>query len=166
MGKDQILQSRDTSEGLFGSAERGEKKMLKFIGWGKKSTPEYITQHQAVQGQERSDCSPGMSSSSQWLRWEQSAEEKQKLLLQNNLKGPNPRNISGFPGSPTTYVSLDIMSGRTFAAHRACPPQLLTSFLCQIYQPHNAPALIFRPGSDLGSRGDSERVPCRRRAQS
>lgn len=42
-------------------------KMLKFIGWGKKSAPEYITQHQLFQGRERSDCSSGTWSSSQRL---------------------------------------------------------------------------------------------------
>lgn len=79
--------------------------MLKFIGWGKRSPPEYITQHPAVQGQERSDCSSGMSSSSQWLRWEQSTEENQGLLLQNNLLQIH-----------ATF--LDFLAHRT----HACPP--------------------------------------------
>lgn len=48
----------------------------------------------------------------------------------------------GFSGSPTTYVSLDIMCGLRFETQRARLPQLLTRFLCQMYQLPSALMLV------------------------
>lgn len=91
--------------------------MLKFIGWGKKSAPEYITQHQLFQGRERSDCSSGTRSSSQWLCWRHIAEVTSGIIsLQNNSKS---QTCEGFPGPPITYLCHRIMCGLNFEAQGA-----------------------------------------------
>lgn len=102
---------------------KGGKKMLKFIGWGKKSTPEYIREHQAIQGQERSGCFSGMLSSSHWLRWEQSTEENQGLLLQNNVLQIHATYLDFLDHQPHTRPStsrLGLRLRRTGPVRRDC----------------------------------------------
>lgn len=62
------------------------RKMLKFIGWGKKSAPECITQRQLFQGRERSDCSSGTRSSSQRLRWRHVAGVTSEIIAAEQLQ--------------------------------------------------------------------------------
>lgn len=108
---------RSQAKGSLALQKRGGKT-LKFMEWRKKSTPEYITQHQAVQGQERSDGSPGMSSSSQWLRREQSTEENRGFSLQNNLLQIHATYLDFLDHPPHTCLGLGLK--RTGPVRRAC----------------------------------------------
>lgn len=107
------------SERLSASAERrGKKKLLKFIGRKKESTAEYITQHQLFQGQERSDCSSGTLSSSQWDWWDYIVQEKPGIKAAE-WQAPNPYTQSvmvSLHQCPHIYVSPDSMCGLVFVA--------------------------------------------------
>ncbi len=120
-GRNNILQCRDTEckDSVLG--QRGEKKLLKFIGWKKESTTEYITQHQLFQGQERSDCSSGTQSNSQWDWWDYIVQEKSGIKAAER-QAPNACTqsvMASLHHCPHTYVSLDSMCGLVAAAQES-----------------------------------------------
>lgn len=126
------------------------REMLKFIGWGKKSAPECITQRQLFQGRERSDCSSGARSSSQRLRWRHVAEETPEIIAaeQLQIRITNLRRLSW----PSDRIPTPPRHVLRHGGGGPCPPQLLTPSLCQIHQPMLILAHVLR------SKGVSKRV--------
>lgn len=147
--------------------------MLKCIGLKKKeSTAEYITQHQLLQGQERSDYLSGSLSGSQWDGWDHIAQEKLGINAAEWLT-PNPSVMASLHRCAhsiyiykSIYLSPDSLCGLLYLWHKQVHPQQpLTHFsfpkLPAMRRPDAPPhsaALTF----DRESIGDH--VPCRHRA--
>lgn len=145
-GRSNILQCRDTEWKTQCLCRDEEKKLLKFIGWKKESTAEYITQHQLFQGQQRSDCSSGTLSSSQWDWWDYTEQEKSGITAAE-WQAPNAYTQSvtaSLHHGPHIYMCPLTACVGLYLQHKgANPQQPLTYFFFQIYQPCNGPMLVF-----------------------